>query len=192
MGALQQRLGADFEKTLELSFDAYLRADLASIDFMPIPTYQTGIKHPTTHQPLLAPKGRPPFDAYGYWHKDATMIGGEFKSTYELGTSLKLVMPDKGGDGVQFHQLDALAKLAMKNGLARIVWNNGGMIGVLQGAKIISAYETMLQAIKTESRPGMKAPIGSKSIPWSEFRVIQPSIVGQLPIYDWIMLDSII
>ena len=192
MGSLSQRIGEDFEASMSLTFDAYERHGVASIDFMPIPMYPTGMTNPKTGAPLYSPKGKPPFDAYGYWWNDAAMIGAEFKATSQPSTSLAIIGPDCDGAGLEWHQLDALAKLASKNGIARLVWNNGGQIGVLYGSKIIAAHRIFSDAMKTEKNPTMKAPKGAKSIRWEEFRVIQPSIVGRMPIYDWLMLDSIV
>jgi hypothetical protein len=43
-----------------------------------------------------------------------------------------IVKPDKHASGIAYHQLAALALVARMGGMARIVWDNGGQIGVLR------------------------------------------------------------
>lgn len=173
--------GGEFEKTCELSFDAYEKMGLASIDFMPVPTKVIGYG-PTG--PKLVFNGKAPFDAYGYLKRGARMIGAEFKLTNSPEVSISICQ-DTGAAGIAYHQLDALAKLADCEGIARIVWNNGGQIGVLKEDGIIRAYNAYNAAIIAKQR-GNDVKLGSKSVRWTEFEVIEPEVIASVACYDWL------
>jgi penicillin-binding protein-related factor A (putative recombinase) len=156
--------GGDFEDLIRQTFRGYSARQIARLDMMPCPTRIVGRSQ---GRPVMVLAGKPPFDVYGYRLQDGRMIGAELKSS-DRKPSLPLVGPGKKGDGLQFHQIDALAGLVQAGGYGFIVWDNGGEIGVLTGSAITTAHRTFEHAWASEEA-GKSAPRGSKSIPWDRF-----------------------
>jgi len=150
---------------------------------MPRPTRVIGM---INNRPNIVLAGKPPFDVYGYLYRDAITVGAELKASKRK-TSLPIVAPDKSGDGIQYHQLDALAGLAQCGGIARIIWNNGGEIGVIRNDDIITAWTTYNHAFKSE-RSGKNVPFGSKSITWDVFKPVDYTAMWGTVGIDWLML----
>ncbi len=178
-----KNLGTSFENLIEATFQAYYDAGIARLMMMPVPSKQVGLKN---GMPMFVRTGKAPFDVIGYLMRDASMVGAELKSSVRK-NSLPIVAPTKKGDGVQFHQLDALAGLAQCGGVARLVWSNGGEFGVLKDEGILVAWRTYLHAMKSEES-GKNVPLGSKSISWDSFvRTDYTNLYGVVGI-DWLML----
>ncbi len=173
--------GLQFEDEIEATFEAYDRAHYAQLMRVPVPTKIIGFKD---NRPLIVLAGKAPFDVVGFMCHDATMIGAELKDT-KLKNSLPVVAPGKHGDGLQYHQLSALASLAEAGGVARLVWRNGGAVGVLRREAILAAYRTYEQARQSELS-GKSVPRGAKSIPWERFLQAGDAVLGGLPIVDWL------
>lgn len=175
------------EATIHDTFEVYRDAGIACLDVMPVPTAPSGMRG---NRPVRVLCGKAPFDVYG-WQFNGTFIGAEIKSTSQLKTSLSIVLPGSGGDGVQYHQLDALKQLASCNGTARIIWNNGGAWGVIGNEKIINAWNSATTAWKT-SMAGKAPMMGAKSISWAIFEKIDyTQIRGQgAPVIDWLKLGD--
>jgi hypothetical protein len=107
----------------------------------------------------------------GYVFKYANCIGIEQKATKQRHPSMRIVGEDGDGSGIKAHQLEALASLHRSGGVARLLWNNGGVIGVLDGDEIAQAFYTYGVSLAAERMRKTPAK-GSRSIPWSLFRVI--------------------
>lgn len=184
-GARARRSGSNFETELERSFGAYLDAGIAVIAKMPVPMRPTGLRHPKFKVPLWMPAGKAPFDIYGHTMDTARFIGAEAKSDAKREPSLSIMSPDKSGHGIQAHQLFALDALAKAGGIARVIWSNGGEVGVIGGEKIMTAAAKYEEALKIS-----KAPLGSKSIRWKEFTVLAYSQVGNRITLDWLGMKA--
>jgi hypothetical protein len=103
---------------------------------------------------------------------------------------LPIVHPDaKSGDGVQYHQLEALALLAQMGGVARIVWNNGGEVGALTEAGILAAFTIYCASLESERRGKGKGAVGSRSIRWTSFKPVPWANVGGVLCLDWLRID---
>lgn len=176
--------GKEFEKEIIDTLPCYDSAGLARVMMMPVPTKQIGSR---SGMPLLVRCGKAPFDLVGYALEDGRMIGAELKAS-DSKSRLPIVAPAKKGDGVQFHQLDALAGLARAGGIARLVWSNGGEVGVLTNSGIVTAHSTYCHALAADNS-GRKAPKGSRSIEWEAFR---PALTSDNDLIwlDWLLLDS--
>ncbi len=160
--------GKEFEALIEATFKGYEEKGIARLMVMPVPTRATGM---TKTRPRLVYDGKGPWDVVGYSLGDATMIGAELKST-QWKDRIPIVAPDSKGDGVQFHQLDALAGLAMTGGCARLVWENDGEIRIMRGGAIVAHWRSYVEAFKSK-RSGKTVPRGSMSLPWDEFEKIE-------------------
>lgn len=171
--------GKDFEKEIELSFPVYSDRNVACLDFMPVPT----IIIKKGNGVVAIPKRKAPFDVYGFWCADGTFVGAELKASQRK-ERLPIVGPNKKGDGLQFHQLDALYNLAKHNGMARLLWCNGGQIGVIGSNKLMYYYLTFVQAMKSEISG--RASSGDKSIPWESFTEVKLEQWNGQPYYDWL------
>lgn len=159
--------GKSFEKLIGETFAIYARNSVANLMFMPVPTRVVGFDG---HHPKLVTCGKGPFDVIGYLLSDARMVGAELKSSVRK-ASLPIVGPGKEGDGLQYHQLEALAFLASAGGEARIVWDNGGEIGVLGNSPILTAKGIYDQSIASE-QSGKEVNRGGRSLAWEMFRRI--------------------
>ena len=177
--------GRDFEKDIESTFVGYSKGDIARLAMMPTPTRQIGSRNGL---PIMIRSGKPPFDVYGYRVRDGVMIGAELKASQRK-NGLTLVAPDAHGDGLQFHQLDALASLARCGGVSRLVWNNGGEIGVLLSDNIMIAAREYEHVLKTKLA-GKAVPRGSGSIPWERFEPVEYTNLWGVVGFDWLMVEE--
>lgn len=166
--------GAGFEKLIDRTLEVYALREAAWIARMPVPTAPAG--RDRRGVPLRRLCGPAPYDLYGFAN-DGVAIGCELKESNQR-PSLPIVAPGHKGDGLQYHQLDALANLALHHGIARIVWSNGGQVGVLGGAELVLAWRTYNTAMTGKARRG------DKSIQWEQFREAKSSLPGGLP--DWL------
>ena len=199
-GIAARDTGVAFEKQIERSFEAYAKIGRAYLDFMPIPMTPCGIRHPHTKAPLYIPKGKAPFDIYGHApvETDATkdqkrlslFVGAELKASNKPETSLAIVKPDAHASGLAYHQLAALALVARLGGIARIVWDNGGQIGVLGNDEVLAAHAIYEASLQTELRGKGRGPSGARSIRWENFRVVDFGNVGGVVCVDWLKLDG--
>lgn len=159
--------GKSFEKLISETFTLYARNSIANLMTMPVPTRVVGFEN---NRPKLVTCGKGPFDVIGYLIADARMVGAELKSSVRK-SSLPIVGPGREGDGVQYHQLEALAFLAAAGGVARLVWDNGGEMGVLDGDAIQTAKMSYDQSLTSE-QSGRSVKLGSRSLAWEMFRKI--------------------
>jgi hypothetical protein len=190
--------GSAFEKEIARSFEAYGTAGVAFLDFMPVPSRRVFIRG----RAQLIATGKPPFDIYGFLPrlmvrsddredgpdaKCAVMIGAECKSCGEPATSLSIVKTGGDSAGVEQHQLEALANVARHGGIARIIWSNGGEVGVLTEGGILAAHAIYEASLATERRGKGKGPAGSRSIKWGNFKRVPIARIGDVPaVIDWL------
>lgn len=191
-GEKARKAGGHFEDKIGESLDAYAEAAIAYLDFMPLPMTPCGQRHPLTKAPMYIPKGKAPFDVYGHkpTHLErlgqvAVFVGAECKSSSERETSLPIVKPLQHGKGLAYHQLDALALVAKLGGVARVIWDNAGEVGILDEAKIIHHHLVYSQSLAAEEG-GRKPVMGSRSIPWASFQVVDYGFVGGKLVIDWL------
>lgn len=200
-----QHNGSEFEKEIGASFEGYFREGVAHLSFMPVPTrpiFKSGMMQ-------RVQTGKAPFDVYGAARRRfiklkhvqgaelgvggvdvAVMIGCELKATSEPKRSIAIVKPKGDSAGVEYHQLFALSTLAKMGGIARVVWNNGGQVGVLREEKIIYAFEVYEQSRLLEERGKGKGPHGSRSIAWEMFEPVNYERVGGVQCLHWLKLED--
>ena len=191
MAARTPKPGADFERDIAATFKGYADGNIARLAMMPVPMAPTGFKCGSSgkYRPTYSPKGKAPFDVYGYLLHDGRFIGAELKSS-KREASLPIVKPGRSDPGIQFHQLDALAAVALAHGIARIVWHNGGDVGILTEDDIVTAWQVYEQALTSE-RADRDAPQGSKSIKWERFTPVEWTNLHGTPGIDWLRADLI-
>jgi len=160
-GRQAQAAGGDFEAAILKLCELYETKRVAHLARMPVPTAPAP-RRGQRARGLRVLSGQAPFDLYGWTCKCAQAVGVELKSTAKKERRLPIVGEGKKGSGIQKHQLDALASLAGCGGVARIVWSNGGEIGVLSNDDILQA-----QALYAEGGRG------TRSIPWGWFRAAE-------------------
>jgi hypothetical protein len=194
-GITNRKAGNEFEKRIEPSFKAYAQINRARLDFMPLPMTPCGLRHPKMQMPLYIPKGKAPFDVYGFAPKTivgkpyAIFVGAELKTTAKPEVSLPIVAEGGHASGLAFHQLSALALVAMLGGIARVVWDNGGVIGVLENEAILHHSLVYQHSRSSEAAGKGTGPRGSRSIQWSAFKEInQVANVGGNLIIDWLLV----
>jgi hypothetical protein len=116
------------------------------------------------------------------------MVGGkhiamEAKHNDKVKTSMPIAPPKKkgkkAGDGLQYHQLEALAAVANNGGIARVVWRNGGLVMAIGNAEIIIVHKYYNEG-------------GRKSIPRSLFTVCEQRISNGCPYTSWLNADEAI
>ena len=172
--------GRDFEKTLEATFDSIrIKEDVALIAAMPVPTAPSF----AGGRSVRVLKGKAPFDYYGLF-KGGRFLGMEAKSTSKVKKSLAIVGPMRRGSGLQWHQLEALATVARNDGVARIVWNNGGLIMNMGNRAILLAHDIYNLAVDSDSKEGRK------SIPRDMFSVCETRICNGIPYTDWLTVEE--
>ncbi len=176
-----------FELEIVKSLPAYRAMDVACLEKMPVPTVATQNRD-RNGAPLHRISGQAPFDIYGYTCTGATFIGAEVKNTRQRETSIPIVGPDKKGSGLKFHQLDALAQIALCRGVARIIWCNCGEIGVLKNDDIVLAHDVFTHALKSV-KSSKSPPKGSKSIRWELFKTCEICVQAGFVYADWLLLD---
>ena len=165
--------GRDFEKTLEATFDSIrIKEDVALIAAMPVPTAPSF----AGGRSVRVLKGKAPFDYWGMF-KGGRFLGMEAKMTSAVKKSLAIVGPMRRGSGLQWHQLEALATVARNDGVARIVWNNGGLIMNMGNRGILAVYQDYSDG-------------GRKSIPRDLFSICEERFCNGIPYTDWITVGE--
>jgi hypothetical protein len=169
----------EFEKTILKTFKSYRDAGIAQLTLMWPPMRMAGLKG---RVPCFVQVGTAPYDVVGHYLTGAaTHIGVELKETRERETSIAIVGPGKKGSGLQWHQLVGLVQLHQAGGVALLVWDNGGEVGVLTGDQLHLAmvqYETSMKAEKSKRTPAK----GSRSILWGHFTPVKYG-VADLPLF---------
>ena len=166
---------------MESSLRAYRQAQRAYLDFMSPRVRPAGMDK---YGPLYRMVAKAPFDIFGLM-ADGRFVGCEVKASRRK-TSLAIVGPGSHGEGLQYHQLDALSVVARASGLAFVVWNNEGEIGMLSAEKIITAW-TVYEAVLKAS-PKQEVPVGTKSIKWERFSPVKFEFsLGKEPYIDWLI-----
>jgi len=164
----------DFEKDFEEKFTIIRKCTGAFLFRLYPPTRCVGMNG---KMPSFVQCGRALFDVAG-WMGERTSINGracfigiEQKATKQRHPSMAIIGADANGSGLQAHQLESLAALHRDGGIARVMWCNGGVVGVLDGDEIARTffdYGVSLAAQKLGKKPAK----GSRSIPWALFRTI--------------------
>lgn len=109
------------------------------------------------------------FNEHGDKVKVAAYVAIELKENKDVKSTLRIVGDDGSGSGVQAHQLEALASVHRAGGISRILWNNGGIVAVLDGDEIAQAHFSYGVSVQAEKmRKGFAK--GTRSIPWALFR----------------------
>lgn len=166
-------LGKVWENELEHSFDALIRSEgLSSLVKMPEPTAPK-VMYGKFVRVLC---GKAPYDFTGMM-KGGKHIAMEAKHNDKRKTSLPIIAEDKDGSGLQQHQLEALAKVAVDGGIARIVWNNGGLPMAIGNEQIIEVCDNYLGG-------------GRKSIPRDLFTICEQRISQGVPYFSWLDLED--
>lgn len=177
----------EFEKRVESKFSLIRQRSKAFLFWLFPPTRCVGMRGTC---PVHVIVGRALFDIAGWIptsgdffgeaeavpplpsdQRAAITVGIEVKENGDWHTSMRIIAEDGSGSGLQAHQLEALAAVHRDGGIARVLWSNGGQIGVLGGEEIAAAwfnYGVSVQAEKMRKEPAK----GSRSIPWSLFTVI--------------------
>jgi hypothetical protein len=199
-GKLARDGGNSFEKQIGATFPVYAQGGKAFLDFMPLPMTPCG-RRGSHGEPLYIPKGKAPFDVYGHAPRRlqdkgantfdlAVFVGAELKHTKDVQPSLSIVHPDaESGDGLKFHQLDALALVARMGGVARVVWDNGGQVGVLSESGILAAHAIYSASLASERRGKGKGPVGSRSIKWTAFKPVEWENLSGVVALNWLKID---
>jgi hypothetical protein len=171
----------DFEKDFQSRFPAIRehKRCMAYLFFLHPPMQCVGTKGT---MPIWVQTGRAMYDvsgwmprvitnSAGYDEKIAQAIGIELKSTKQRHPSLRIIGSDGDGSGMQAHQLEALAAMHRDGGIARILWNNGGIVGVMDGEEIAACFHAYRVSVEVERLKKTPAR-GARSVPWSLFRAI--------------------
>lgn len=168
-----------FEKEIEDLFPAIRKRTGAFLFRLYPPTRCVGMRG---SMPVFVQTGRALFDVAGWLpavfedlkklkNPAAITIGIELKSTTSAHTSLAIIGEDGRGSGLQAHQLEALAAVHRDGGIAKLVWNNGGIVGMLDGDGLEAAFFHYGVSLQAE-RARKNIAKGSRSISWKMFRVI--------------------
>lgn len=165
-------IGADFEKEVEAHFPLIRKRTGAFLYRLYPPTRGAGMRGT---MPVFVIVGRAVYDVAGWMRIDhdgpagvAQSVGIELKASKQRHSSLPIVGEDGHGSGIQAHQLEALAALHRDGGIARILWNNGGVIGIMYGETIQKVFYDYGVSLAVE-RLGKKPALGSRSIKWGLF-----------------------
>ena len=176
--------GRQLEYEVEQTFDGYREAGVASLMRMPVPTVPCGNGK---HGPIFRLSGRAPADVVGFAHSDGRMIIAELKESVEK-NRLPIVSPDRRGDGIQWHQAEALMHLWRCGGHPHIVWSQEGAVGVLAGPKLWNHLSAAEEAVNTKLGGG-KAQRGALSLPWEDFDAVEVEQIGSSIGPNWLRLD---
>jgi hypothetical protein len=167
-----------FEKQIGDSFPDYEDSRIAHLFFLYPPMRVAGM---IGKMPGYIPVGKADYDVAGHYLRNGGIaIGAELKQTKEHESSLPLVAPDHKGNGLQAHQLFALEALVQAGGDGYVLWNNSGEIGRLHGAQISRIAVAFRASLKSKN-PAR----GSRSIPWDDFTVVKPGLLGTIPWILW-------
>jgi penicillin-binding protein-related factor A (putative recombinase) len=161
--------GKKFERELEYTFESMCRSEgVAFLAGMAVPTAPT--MHAGRHLRVLS--GTAPFDYYGQM-RTGIFIGMEAKHNDKVKQSLPIIGPKKKGSGLQYHQLESLSVVASNGGIARIVWDNGGLVMSLGNQAILAVQESYNEG-------------GRKSIPRDLFTVCEQRLSNGIPYTSWL------
>lgn len=159
----------EFEKQIGATFQKYRDKKIAHMYFLFPPMRIAGMHG---HIPCYIPTGKAPYDTAGfYYDKCGSSIGAELKQTAEHEGRLPIVPPGKKGNGLQYHQLEALVTMHKSGGTALLLYNNGGEIGRLSGDALDAVKVAYDASLKAEAASKEVAK-GSRSISWSAFEKV--------------------
>ncbi len=159
-----------FEKLIGSTFQQYRNGKVANMVFLHPPMRVAGMMG---RVPCFIQAGKAPFDLAGvYYDRCGTSIGVELKESKDHEYSLPIVGPGKKGNGLQYHQLEALVDVHEAGGVAMLLYSNGGEIGQLGGDQLVLAKVQYDASLKAEANKGHVAK-GSRSIPWGWFRPVK-------------------
>jgi len=165
--------GKRFEKELDHTFDSLMRSEgVAFLARMSEPTAPMCIHG--RHARVLC--GQAPYDFFGML-KGGKHIAMEAKHNDKRKASLPIIGEKRKGSGLQWHQLQALATVAEHGGIARIVWDNGGVVMAIGNDKIM--------AVQRMYKDG-----GRKSIPADLFEVCEQCLSNGVPYIAWLNAES--
>ncbi len=154
-----------FEKTIQKSFDEYA----ARAYLMILHPQMRCVGTRGGKVPLWVQVAKAPFDIAGLYLDNGRYIAVELKENASRHTSLQIIGPGKKGTGLQYHQLEGLVTVHEAGGLALVLWDNAGEVGLIDGPRLKaakSAYDTALKAAAAGYPNGAR---GVKSIPWGNF-----------------------
>lgn len=167
--------GRDFEKQFEAMFPIIRKKTGAFLHRLYPPVRGAGMRGT---MPVFVIVGRATYDVGGWQPlpvlfregtKLAQAIGIELKANKQRHSSMPIIGKDGHGSGLQAHQLESLAALHRDGGVARVLWNNGGVIGVLEGPMIAKTFYDYGVSVEVE-KLGKKPAFGSRSVRWDAFR----------------------
>lgn len=159
-----------FEKQIGETFQAYRDAKIANVYFLYPPMRAVGLHG---HMPCYIPVGKAPYDIGGFFYDTtATTIGVELKETKDHENRLPIVGPHAKGNGLHYHQLEALVAVHKAGGLALLLWSNGGEIGSLAGDMLTLVKVQYDASLKAEAAKKEVAK-GSRSIQWGSFALVK-------------------
>ena len=167
-----------FEKDIESTFESYAERGVATLMMLPV---EKKVVYPGGKPTIIYAK-KSPFDVIGYRVRDAVIIGAELKES-QWKTSVPIVGPGAKGDGLAYHQLEALAELAHCGGIARLLWCNDGHVGVIKDKELVEIFTNYKQAWNSK-KAGRRPKPGALSIKWEYFAPIVPGEGGLL--VDWL------
>ena len=182
-------IGKRFENEIKYSFSAYEATGIAMLRMLPVPTAPAPKKYRNPQLRVLC--GNSPFDVGGWTFDGARYIGAELKATAKYKPSLPIVPAGRDGSGIQEHQLKALADLSSCGGLAFVVWNNGGEVGVIDLRQIVATWAVFL-ASKHMEEAGKTVLRGSRSIKWGVFQPVKDrTTTGGKQFLHWLQIDAL-
>lgn len=182
-GRAAQRTGDRFERELLKQFAAYEEAGIATIWKAPEPTVPTGRKG-GGGVPLYRKGGKSPFDFFGIY-QTGVFIGLEAKRSSSTATSMQIQFDRESGSGIKIHQLQALAAVAKAGGMARIVWDNGGVSQVMRGLEIMG-WASHAEQVQAMIDKGATIKRGLKSIKAEHFAIVGSIRIGHVDYPDWL------
>jgi hypothetical protein len=159
----------EFEKQIGATFQKYRDKKIAHLYFLFPPMRIAGLHG---HIPCYVPTGKAPYDAAGFFYDNCgSSIGVELKQTKEHEGRLPLVAPKAKGNGLQYHQLDALVTMYKSGGTALLLYNNGGEVGRLSGSSLEAVKLAYDASLKAEAA-NKEVAKGSRSIAWGMFEKV--------------------
>jgi hypothetical protein len=192
-GKKNRDAGKEFEDDIGETFEVYAAIEprLPGRDAGPDEADRPGDARLRRQSPVRRVRLRADARSRGRAGSSAVFVGAELKTSDEPGRrTLPIVKAGNHGKGVAQHQLEALALVAKMGGHARIVWNNGGQVGVLENARIIHHQLIYEQSLASELRGKGMGAKGSRSIPWEAFKPVPLESVGGKTIIDWLDLEK--
>lgn len=158
-----------FEKLIQKTFDDYANAAYLMILHPQMKCVGTR----DGKVPLWVQVAKAPFDLAGFYLDNGRYIAVELKENAKRHSSLQIIGPGKKGTGLQYHQLEGLVTVHNAGGLAYVLWENAGEVGVVDGARLKAAktgYDTALRAAAAGYPNGAR---GVKSIQWGNFKPVK-------------------